>query len=144
MVPSGPGYYTMIWQTGGHPEIVADSIRTWTSPVFGTVRLTGTLSRSGLGGVDGVIGYIHQEQDQLWNATIPKQGSEAYDITTRVRPGDRITFRVNPNTDQSTDSYGWNPRVELTGAYGLIGEWNFNEASGTAYSMVVEALKGFG
>jgi len=130
MAPSGTGYYCMIWANGGHPETVADSIRTWTSPVSGTVRLTGTLADSNHNGTNGVIGYIHREQQQLWTEIIPNASSSAYDITTKVRPGERISFRVNPHIDQNSDSYSWNPRIELTGPYGLIGQWDFNEGSG--------------
>jgi len=126
-----PGRYCTLTSSGGHPEDAQDSIRTWTSPISGTVRITGDLYDANTNGANGVIGYIHQEQQMLWNETVPNAGSQSHDLTVRVRPGDRLSFRVNPDLDQGSDSYGWNPRIDYVGPYGLIGEWKCNEGTGT-------------
>ena len=131
---SDPGHYARLYSTGSvHPDDAADPIRTWVSPISGTVTIAGTLS-GGYGCGDGAIGYIHQGDSQLWTATIgPGSDSASYDLTTRVRPGDKLYFRLNSGVNQHCDVTTFDPRITYTAPYGLIAEWKCNEGSGTAY-----------
>ena len=63
---SGTGYYCMVHSSGGHPESAQDSIRSWESPVYGQVRITGTLANTNPNCGDGIRGYIHQNSTQVW------------------------------------------------------------------------------
>ena len=106
-----PGYYARLGASSGHPDDAADPIRTWTSPVYGNVRISGSATNTDANGGDGIRPYIHQGTTQLWTADLPNGGAASYNFIARVRPGDKIAFRVNPKTNQGNDSFAFDPTL---------------------------------
>lgn len=100
------------WQ---HPDRGCEPARTWTSPVDGTVTITGAAADLDPGGGDGVIVKIFKGGTELWSATIdngdPQQ--HPFDLQVSVQTGDSIYFRVNARNNNGWDTTLLNPKINV-------------------------------
>lgn len=100
-----------------HPETSDKSVRRWTAPFAGKIRVTGSTRMAASGG-DGVNATIKKNTVNLWSRFIygDKFGYEhetAYyhDLVIMVNAGDTIDFVTDLNTTLSFDGLYWDPTI---------------------------------
>ena len=106
-----------ITATGGHPgrSVEFASIRRWTAPAPGKVRIEGTLGHANANG-DGVRGRIVASSGgKLGEWTVHNQKAETKLDAIQVEAGETIDFVVAPLTNATADGYPWAPTVSFTG-----------------------------
>lgn len=105
---------------------LVDSVRRWTAPYDGTVRVTGAVALARPDGEqeefadpDGVRVAIQHEDRELWAARI---GADDHGEHTpegvaaiQVKRGERLYFRVGSVFDGSGDQVAWDPQVTYAG-----------------------------
>ncbi|WP_344883499.1 SpvB/TcaC N-terminal domain-containing protein [Nonomuraea antimicrobica] len=104
---------------------LVDSLRRWTAPYDGTVRVSGAVRLAEPGGdlpafarPDGVRVAVQHEGTELWSARIQAddhgehtpEGTDA----VRVRRGEHLYFRVGSVLDGAADEVAWDPRIAYT------------------------------
>lgn len=103
-----------------------DTVRRWTAPYDGTVRVTGTVAlkegaadEAEFAEPDGVRVAVQHEDRELWSARI-----RAGDHTARtpdavdaidVKRGQHLYFRVGSVFDGTADQVAWDPTITYTG-----------------------------
>lgn len=104
-------------QTYQHPGVANSSDRIWTSPISGSVHITGTASTP-WGSNDGAYAKIYllkavtNEVALLQASTLLTANSPyAFNVDTSVASGDKIIFQVSKNGNNWTDHTFWNPVV---------------------------------
>lgn len=105
----------LISPQGMHPDAGCDPTRTWTSPITGTVTISGQVYDQDLHDGNGVVAQILRGDDELWTVTI-ENGDEAgasYNLEVEVREGDQIHFRINARGDAGWDSTFFNPGINI-------------------------------
>ena len=102
--------WTMIAQRQMHPSgqnvgVTELAVRRWVSPVAATVRITGFMEKSNLGGGDGVIGMIYADGKNVWSSVIAfnDPNEHCFDITTTLNEGDTVDFVLSPNVSDAYD-----------------------------------------
>jgi hypothetical protein len=97
--------FSNLTAAGGHPETATKRpIRRWTSPVAGTIRVDGQLSRRAKNS-DGVHLTVYSSRlGQVAECTVPN-GSKNYSATLQVAPGDLIDTIVDERTTHTSDSF---------------------------------------
>jgi hypothetical protein len=101
---------------GGHPGKTAEqaSIRRWTAPAKGTVRIDATLGHANANG-DGVRGRIvSSERGKLGEWTVHNTKAETKLDAIEVAGGETIDFVVDAQADGKSDAYTWSPIVAFT------------------------------
>ncbi|WP_159888664.1 GBS Bsp-like repeat-containing protein [Paenibacillus puerhi] len=116
----GTSTYNLVFASEQHPD-VKDSVRKWTAPVPGEVRITGNVRKANTSFGDGVQVKIMKNQTQLW----PTSGWQSIafndgigynvDISTNVLTGDALYFIVNKKENNYADSTAWNPVITYLG-----------------------------
>ncbi|MEU9994643.1 SpvB/TcaC N-terminal domain-containing protein [Streptomyces sp. NPDC050848] len=106
-----------------------DSLRRWTAPYDGTVRVTGAVAlkqaegdRAEFTDPDGVRVAVQHQDRELWSKRIgaddrtehTPEGVGAID----VRRGDHLYFRVGSVFDGSHDQVAWDPEISYAGVGG--------------------------
>lgn len=88
---------------------------TWTSPITGTVTLSGNVRDLDSTGGDGVIAQILGGDEELWYATIDNGDRDVhpFDLEVDVQEGDQIQFRVNSRGDAGWDATSFDPGLNL-------------------------------
>ncbi len=102
--------------TGGHPGRTAEfaSIRRWTAPANGTVKIEGTLGHATTNG-DGVHGrVVSSSGGSLGEWTVQNRKEEMKLDVVPVAAGDTIDFVVDGLTNANSDNYTWSPTIVLT------------------------------
>jgi hypothetical protein len=103
--------------TGGHPgrEAAYGSVRRWTAPMAGTVRIEGTLAHASEKG-DGVRGWlVSSVRGKLGEWTV-HHGKEVTNLAAvKVEPGETLDFVVGMIAGDESDSYAWAPNISYTG-----------------------------
>ncbi|MDQ4071014.1 MAG: sugar-binding protein [Actinomycetota bacterium] len=101
-----------------------DTLRRWTAPYNGTVRINGTVrlvedtspARQQYKTADGVRVAIQRNDSELWSTSIAATDHAAKTPTgvanVAVSAGDRIYFRVQSVFDGAYDQVAWDPEVE--------------------------------
>ncbi|MEU9856258.1 SpvB/TcaC N-terminal domain-containing protein [Streptomyces sp. NPDC047974] len=103
---------------------LVDTVRRWTAPYDGTVRVSGGVAlkapaTADEGSPDGVRVAIQHEDAELWTARIPAGDHDARtpqgvdEIT--VERGQHLYFRVGSVSDGTADQVAWDPVVTYTG-----------------------------
>ncbi|MDG0794290.1 hypothetical protein OMP38_28220 [Cohnella ginsengisoli] len=102
-----------------HPD-ADDTVRAWTAPVTGTVRVTGNARKQDTNGGDGVRIKILKNAAQLW----PASGWQAiayndatgvsHSLTVNVTAGDVLYFVLDKNGNNSFDTTYWSPNIIYT------------------------------
>ena len=105
--------YILIWGSGAHPGSAVDTIRRWTAPGSGTIRITGNAYDVDTAGGDGVLVSIKKNSTVLWQNTIANGDTTgfSYDLTTTVVTGNTIDFVVNKIANNNNDSTAFNPTI---------------------------------
>lgn len=104
---------------------LVDTLRRWTAPYDGTVRVTGTVAlrksdeRPEFSQPDGVRVAVQHEGGELWSRRIEAGDDTAYTPegvdAIEVKRGQRLYFRVGSVFDGAGDSVAWDPTVTYTG-----------------------------
>ena len=108
-----------------------DMVRVWQAPKDGTVSISGTVSLISPTGeydadeyahADGVRLAIQKGSTELWSKKIAKGDATAYNATAQnitVKKGDRIYFRVQSGTEETSngafDNVKWAPVISYAG-----------------------------
>lgn len=114
----GLGTYPLMGRQDMSPANTSDVGFKFVAPTKGMVRLRGTVSHpyESNGKGNGVVAIICKGNKELWSSSV-KYGSDAsYDITTSVRQGDELYFKVNAY--KNSNPYDWTvwwPTVEYLG-----------------------------
>ena len=104
--------------TGGHPGGELAAIRRWIAPQSGTVTITGNLGHPSENG-DGVRGSVVSNRDGLAGQWIAKQnGAETKVAALPVEQGDTIDFVIDCRSNETSDSFSWEAKIELKTASG--------------------------
>ncbi len=108
--------WVIVNQQGGHPGGQFASIRRWTAPDSGTLKIEGTLHHANEAG-DGVRGRIVSDR----RGVIGVWQSHNLAVTTTVAPmpiqaGEAIDFVVDCVTNENADSFAWPVKLTITGA----------------------------
>lgn len=109
---------------GGHPgaDAMHASVRRWTAPYDGVVKLTGKLKHGDAENGDGVWGFIVSSRaGVLWREHVKGTEAPANVETVEVRAGDTIDFVVACGNTDGWDSYLWGPVVRYTDREGKDG-----------------------
>ncbi len=115
--PSGTYGYVSVTPAGGHPGDTAGyaSIRRWTAPTAGTVKIEGALSHPNAGG-DGVLGRIVSDRRGVLGEWTVHNGRQATNLAAvKVELGETIDFVVEPRETAGFDTYNWAPNLTYTG-----------------------------
>jgi len=114
---SKSGTYSIVHGNGQHPDIGADSVRKFTAPSAGTIKITGTVRKGDITGGDGVRVKILKNGTQIWPASgwqsIAYNNATGYsvNVTTSVAANDAIYFIVNNNSTILYDLTMWDPII---------------------------------
>jgi len=98
-----------------HPDVGCDPTRTWTSPITGTVTISGVVRDQDANGGNGVVAQILRGDEELWSVTI-ENGDEAnasYNLEVEVQEGDQIHFRVDARGDAGWDNTFFDPGINI-------------------------------
>jgi hypothetical protein len=98
--------------TGGHPgrTVGLASIRRWTAPALGEVKIEGTLGHANANG-DGVRGRIvSSARGKVGEWTVHNAKAETK-VELDVQGGETIDFVVDGLTNGNSDTYTWVPNV---------------------------------
>lgn len=109
--------YLSVTSIGGHPGKNAEqgSVRRWTAPADGTVKIDGSLAHPADKG-DGVRGRIVSSANgKLGEWTVQKGKAATALNAVQVKKGETIDFIVDPREDGSSDTYAWTPTIAYTG-----------------------------
>ncbi|MET9736101.1 SpvB/TcaC N-terminal domain-containing protein [Streptomyces sp. NPDC006458] len=105
---------------------LVDTVRRWTAPYDGTVRITGTVAlgqapadEADFADPDGVRVAVQHEDRELWSARIgagdhtarTPEGVDAIE----VERGQHLYFRVGSVFDGTADRVAWDPTITYTG-----------------------------
>ncbi|MFD5625884.1 SpvB/TcaC N-terminal domain-containing protein [Streptomyces sp. NPDC127072] len=105
---------------------LVDSVRRWTAPYDGTVRVSGSVTLEELpeeleefADPDGVRVAVQHEDQELWAARVGADDHLAHHPegvdSIEVRRGEHLYFRVGSVFDGSGDQVAWNPAVTYSG-----------------------------
>jgi hypothetical protein len=153
---TGSDPYLLVSAGGGHPAGGNDSVRAWTAPRAGTVRVTALngISSANGSGADGVGVKIvkHPGGTQVWPASgyqpvAPGTTTPFGAVEVTVAKGDSLYFHINQNGNNSYDTTGWVPVISYTGASRITydgwvdysgtqgqNQWRYQEYDGTRYT----------
>jgi hypothetical protein len=117
---NGSAEYVIVGPTVQHPDVGRESVRAWSAPRDGTVRVTaagnGIQAATGRE-ADGVGVRILRNSDAVWPAsgyqTIPPGGRVPFEVMdVAVRKGDRLYFHVAHNSTTAYDTVTWVPIIQ--------------------------------
>ncbi|MCX5389192.1 SpvB/TcaC N-terminal domain-containing protein [Streptomyces sp. NBC_00094] len=104
---------------------LVDTVRRWTAPYDGTIRVTGTVAlektdeRAEFSRPDGVRVAVQHEDGELWSRRIEAGDDTAYAPqgvdAIEVKRGERLYFRVGSVFDGAGDKVAWDPSITYTG-----------------------------
>ncbi len=122
--------YLSLSENGGHPggDLAHAAIRRWTSPVDGTLEVSGMLSRPAKEG-DGVHGVVVSSRaGKLGEWTVKSGESQTHIEGIEITRGDTLDFAVDCIGNDGYDSFSWAPVVRLLGK--TPGEWDAGKQFG--------------
>jgi len=116
----GSSTYALMGADWQHPD-ATDTMRYWTAPRDGTVRITGVVAKQGptFAG-DGVNFKIMKNgvpvlpTSGLIGVSYNNAAGVPHDVTVNVVAGDKIQFLVNRHGTNAGDTTLWNPVVQYT------------------------------
>lgn len=145
---AGASEHALVGAAWQHPD-AHDSVRTWTAPTSGTIRVSGNPKKASdaLGG-DGVNVAIHRNGTQIWPASgwsgigATNVSGIQHDLSLTVSAGDKIRFIVNMGSTKTADTTHWDPLVQydawsagsgFTSTQGSK-QWSYYQAYGGTYT----------
>ncbi|MEZ0229612.1 MAG: DUF1553 domain-containing protein, partial [Planctomycetota bacterium] len=114
--------WCLLHPTGGRPGHGAERavIRRWTSPVTGSVAITGKIDHAQTEG-DGILARIvSSDAGLLGEWELKKRSAEVALYDVKVRRGTTLDFVVDGRKDEKGDVHVWTPRIRLADG----GEWD--------------------
>lgn len=106
--------YCHVYQNAQHPGNTAGSVRKWTAPKNGTLRIMGSARSTGT--VKGISLTIMKNAEKIWTDDIlPDKKSEAvvHEVTAAVAAGDAVCFIVQAIDNNNSNDYTmWDPSIE--------------------------------
>ena len=119
-VPDEKIGYSLLKSSGGHPHgNTTQTIRRWTSPVTGTIRITGALAHPADAG-DGVRLRIHSNQLGLQGSWEVHKSSLEYAVEFEVRKNDLIDTIVDQRNTPTNDSFANAFEIHLLDESGIV------------------------
>jgi hypothetical protein len=115
--PDAEYAYLSVTATGGHPgpDAARASIRRWTAPRAGTVKIDGVLAHAAKAG-DGVVGRVVSDRAGPLGEWAVRDGRATVNFANlKVETGETIDFLVEPGGGSTHDTYTWAPNVAYTG-----------------------------
>jgi hypothetical protein len=115
-LPDAGHGWVLLHAQGGHPgeNPSHQSIRRWTSPAQGTVRISGKLSHSSEAG-DGVRGRIVASSGGIAGSWSVKASEASTPVESlAVESGDTIDFVIDAGPTVTSDSFTWTVELSLT------------------------------
>ncbi|MCA9062073.1 MAG: PSD1 domain-containing protein [Planctomycetaceae bacterium] len=111
--------YVLLNATGGHPDTKGRAvIRRWTTPITGTVTVSGSLSHGSPNG-DGVRGRIVSSRSGVIGEWVAFNGAvETKTEAVSVQTGDTIDFVTDCREHHTSDSFNWPVTLAATSADG--------------------------
>lgn len=106
-----------IGPSGMHPDIGCDAVLEWTSPVSGTVSLSGRAFDQDAGGGNGVTVRIAAGRRELLRQDMSNGDTEGtpFEIAVDVGVGGSIRFSVAAKGDSGWDSTAFDPGIDIDG-----------------------------
>lgn len=114
--------WSMLTARGGHPDTQFASVRRWTSPVQGKIRVTGHFSHSTEKG-DGVELRIYSRQG-IVHQQIAHNQNKNYTLVLDVQKGDIVDTVVSSRTEQSFDSFANTFKFEQVSGDKVFKTWD--------------------
>ena len=90
-----------------------DVVRVWRAPFSGTIRIASVVNKSTTYG-DGITYSIQKEENVLKRDSILSTGTRTDSLTTPVKAGERLFFRLQSRYSGAADSVAWSQRVEYS------------------------------
>ena len=90
-----------------------DVVRVWRAPFSGTIRIASVVNKSTTYG-DGITYSIQKEESVLKRDSILSTGTRTDSLTTSVKAGERVFFRLQSRYSGAADSVAWSQRVEYS------------------------------
>jgi hypothetical protein len=114
----GTGTYAGVWQTWAHPGPNFAVARFWKSPVNGTIRVSGSVSRRNSSNCgDGVTFGIYQNltATAAWSVRIARNdwSQKPFNVTLNVAVDDSIRFLLREMGNDSCDATNLDPLVQI-------------------------------
>lgn len=112
------GTFSIVGNNWQHPHNGSDSVRQFTAPEAGTIKITGNVKKAVVTGGNGVNVKVLKNSTQIWPASgwqfIAYNDAVGYDlnVTTSVATNDVISFIVNDNGNHDYDNTRWDPLVQ--------------------------------
>lgn len=126
---TGPDW-TRVGKDWHHPGKDTPSVRRWTAPADGRVRITGRAAKADVKGGDGVRVMIRHGAKTLWRSEIEAKDDQGVEpkVEVEVRRGDAIRFVVHKRGRITCDTTRWDPVI----TYVSCGDCGA-ERAGTSY-----------
>ena len=90
-----------------------DIVRTWFAPFTGTIGIASEVDKCTTYG-DGIIYSIQKEESVLRRDSILSIGMRKDSLTTSVKAGERLFFRLQSRYSGAADSVSWSQRVRYS------------------------------
>lgn len=90
-----------------------DVVRVWRAPFSGTIRIASVVNKPTTYG-DGITYSIQKEESVLKRDSILSTGTRTDSLTTSVKAGERLFFRLQSRYSGAADSVAWSQRVEYS------------------------------
>lgn len=132
---TGPDW-TRVGKDWHHPGTNTPSVRRWTAPADGRIRISGRVAKADLKGGDGVRVMIRHGEKTVWKSEIDAKDGKGVEpkVELAVRRGDAIRFVVHKRGRITCDTTRWDPVI----TYVACGDCG-SEQAGKSY----RASKGF-
>jgi hypothetical protein len=114
----GSEQYPIVSRDGGHPGDSKDSIRRWTAPQAGSIRIAGNARDGDPACGRGVAILIKKGSTTLWQAAISNGDTKGvnFDLPATVNQNDTVDFVINKGVDGNNlcDTTVFDPTIVLT------------------------------
>ncbi len=116
--------WSFVNSTMGHPDVKrAATIRRWTSPVTGKIRITGEISHAAEAG-DGVELQVVSDQKGMLDSVIVHHSKKEYTVETDVKKGEVVDTVVSARENHVSDSFSNTFNIVLVKDETAFETWN--------------------
>jgi hypothetical protein len=143
---TGPDW-TRVGRDWQHTGENVGSVRVFTAPRAGLVRLTGRVRKADTNGGDGVGGAIRVHGRTLWQAEIDAADATGleHDVAIEVRSGDPIRFVLTKRQTITCDTTRWDPTVTYSDGQAFRASEGFSDQAGLwGYELEQDTWSGAG
>ncbi|UHA73731.1 RHS repeat domain-containing protein [Paenibacillus sp. 481] len=142
--------FSMIGHHWQHPD-TRDTVRTWSAPTSGVVKITGRLGKNSAVCGNGVVATLYKNNYAVWSTPLLYNDQTGYQLEhdLTVRADDRLRFMVSQlDKDKDCDGTTWDPVItyldpQLKLTYSSIAgfgsaqgqsNWYYQEGNGQTYT----------